>query len=372
MALFGLLWITFVLLVILLQPTEQSECTFRLWGTTSILTNNILGEVEIKDVLEISFDLKLDLTCFGYCHILAIGSRYPLLYTLKPDSNTDGIFRSHMYPYDEQEIPNSYDIITDKQWHSLYFKYTKTQNMVTIDGDTHLNISGDYRTTYLNQMDISAVWYGFNQHHALGSIRDLCVKSYLQTSNPTPSPSTTTYEPSPYPSSASELNPPSDIPTGVPSSPTSDGTTMPPFTSSTPSSNSVPSLSPFMSYLPTRSPTKNIQIYASLEKGESATDTSNEPSISPTSPTTDTSSGAESKSHGLGTPIVATLVACAVVVVCVTVLYVFALRYMANNKKKVSVDQRGQSRMFQCCIHTNKRRRHIIMRISRFFGGCKF
>eukprot|EP01084_Bolivina_argentea_P092597 166577_1 len=233
---------------------NNADCTFSHVAPIQIGVDNIIGNIEIRPIIEISFDLKIQESAVScpantWCHIFAINDRFPLIYT-NPSNTVIAQFRLNPTTSKGSEATNVYSIISDGNWHNFYFKFSFTHRIFSIDNIEYENIhngSFDHSYYFNTTHQISVVWANPTGHQYAhnGTIKNLCINS---TFNPANNPS---FTPSHNPSST-----PTKLPTTIP-------TYIPTFT---PSNN--PSLTPINT--PTISPVTHHPTYTSI------------PSVSPT------------------------------------------------------------------------------------------
>ena len=205
------------------EPTETvSICTYNHNSIINIeIGKNIEPQVQIRDIMEISFDLRLEqpLSCsrYQYCHIFAIGYRKPLIFT-----HNGALISSFTYSGSniaQHSSTDAYAIISDGNWHHLSFKYTFTEVIVQVDGITYVAVEGSFDFDVDETLSISTVWGSpsANQYVHGGKIRNICINSLYPspTAHPTEVP---TSNPSMFPTNDPSSNP-TDIPTRLPTTP---------------------------------------------------------------------------------------------------------------------------------------------------------
>eukprot|EP01084_Bolivina_argentea_P105772 189417_1 len=186
------------------RPTS-TNCDHYFPETIEITFNQQIGlkNVTIGDIMEISFDLRLNESCpLEYCHLLHIGSvwqqRLPLI---NIPSNTGGlqvVFSDITNTNSNYHITDSYlaSTLIDGSYHNLYFKWSHSQRIFIFDNITYKNeTSGTYDfTQYINNKYPLYVVDKWTPYIIKGHIKNLCIKSTITpTNNPTILP---TYQPS--------------------------------------------------------------------------------------------------------------------------------------------------------------------------------
>eukprot|EP01084_Bolivina_argentea_P054472 99894_1 len=194
------------------QPSDptanvNSRCTYSNDGPIEISVNNYIGQVQYPNIInEISFDVKLQLsanscscpTCWPAqnrqsCHIFSIGGRYPLIYT-----HDETFYAEFKIQIDQSNFQTSrvgtrdaYPILTDGNWHNLYFRFSFTRRTMIIDDIEYVDIQngsfmsqspneGTFNNEHIQTIrEISAVWGNpaGNQYIHTGTIKNICINA---------------------------------------------------------------------------------------------------------------------------------------------------------------------------------------------------
>ena len=160
--------------------SAQSQCTYSNDQSIAIISDKIIGNIEIKEIMEVSFNLTIHSECQAkYCHIFAIDDRFPLILTyngslVAASRSNEGVISSYENP--TINIPSS--ILFDGHPHNLYFKFSFTESIIQIDGTSYAQITnGQFNhSNYIGQVTtISTVWVDGQAAAHNGTIDNLCI-----------------------------------------------------------------------------------------------------------------------------------------------------------------------------------------------------
>ena len=140
---------------------EFINAYYRNIGPIPIKSNNTLCLhcLEIRDVVEITFDIRIYAQCHGNCRIFGLSDNLPLLYTY------NGIFIAEFNYNDGTTYDggSSMHFITNSQRHNIYLKFSSTQRVIIINNISYINITnGDFNhSDYIGTFhSITAVYSG--------------------------------------------------------------------------------------------------------------------------------------------------------------------------------------------------------------------
>ena len=116
-----------------------TSCAYFNQGPIDITLDQQLGSIELKEIIEISFDLNVNEQCTSYCHILALGFRSLSIYThsnkiIVETDDANDIVSTAAYP-----------VTTDGTYHSLYFRFSSTIGILEIDDVTYFMQNFSFR-----------------------------------------------------------------------------------------------------------------------------------------------------------------------------------------------------------------------------------
>eukprot|EP01084_Bolivina_argentea_P256793 432494_1 len=160
-------------------------CTYYNEGPIEIKLNQVIGDIQIKNILEISFDLQINAICDGVCNIFSIKNNniQPLIiYTLNNIIYT--IFQyADWKSRDIFKIYDKYSLITDGNYHHFYYKFSTTDRIISIDDVNvvkDINLSYDHSMVINNSYDMYVSWAqtdGWHKYVHNGNIENLWINS---------------------------------------------------------------------------------------------------------------------------------------------------------------------------------------------------
>ena len=143
-----------------------------------------MGYIPMKQILEISFEIKLSQPCSAICPLFSINNQYPLI-------SVDSI--SLITQFSNSTIPEElrvYQYLADDEFHDLYWRFSPNSTIIKIDDQQYVNIKDTF--TNPGQDQTMTVYIGTNDSAKMidAVIQNLAINSTnLPTPLPTLSPS---------------------------------------------------------------------------------------------------------------------------------------------------------------------------------------